>query len=162
MTRETRRLLVGILAVLLIVNGAAALQTVQSFAADLALGVAYPPALRLFGNVVWALVFAGLIVAMYRRPRRAIRWTAPLLSIYGALNVFSLLLFARTNFDRGRIPFQALLTVILLLPIWWLGRKRRAARVMKPTAQSRPESRQKSPKGSLSPEAAGSADQQSS
>jgi len=124
MTRGTRSLLVEILIVLALVNLAATVQTAQSIPIQLALGVSYPPGLRLGIAFVWTMVFTALVIRLLRRPRATIRWIPPILTGYGMVSLIGLILFARSDFDRNRIGFQALATVLLLAPIWWICRDR--------------------------------------
>ena len=127
MTRGTRRLLIEVLAVLALINAATALQLAQSIPDQQALGVSYPPGVRLILAVLWTALFVGLIIRLLRRPRATIRLVPPLLTLYGLSSIIWLLLFARTDFDRGRIPFQIVATGLLLVLLWWLCRDRPAA-----------------------------------
>jgi hypothetical protein len=124
MTRGTRWLLIEILTVLALVNTAAALQTAQSIPAQLALGVSFPPGARLAVNIGWTVLFVILVLRLWQHPRVTIRFVPPVLTLYGVINILWLVLFARSNFDRGRIGFQAVATVLLLLPLWWICRDR--------------------------------------
>jgi len=124
MTRHSQLLLILVLAMLVLVNVAAALQVAQSIPTQLALGASYPPGARLAVNLLWAALFADLIMLLLCRPQTAIHLVLPLLMLYGMAGVGWLSLFARSDFDRGRIAFQAVFTAILLVPIAWLCRNR--------------------------------------
>lgn len=108
--------LVGLIAVNLI----NLIQTAGDAAYLYTLGLAYPVLLRVVVSGVWVAVFGWLLVRVIRGDRRAWRWVAPALTVYGASGVVWLLVFAQSDFGRGRIGFQAMLTVILLVPVWWL------------------------------------------
>lgn len=78
------------------------------------LGVSYPPLLRAALALAWG---AGLLVfgvGMIRRQRWARRWVLLLLSNYGAFGVLWLMVYARSEYGRERMLFQAVLTAALL------------------------------------------------
>lgn len=102
-----------------------------------ALDISYPPLLRAALAVVWAVLLLGLAVALACRRTWARRWTLVILSNYGAFGVLWMLLFARTDFARGRIGFQAVVTVLLLVLAGAALRWRRIRAVF--TAAPRPE-----------------------
>ena len=108
-----------VLIVLTAVNGLLAFQTLNTFSAQTAPGIAYPPLLRVMSAVLWTGLFAWLTVGMFRRSARILRFIAPILSVYGLWAFLSLLAFARADFDRGRVLFQAVFTLIALIPFWW-------------------------------------------
>lgn len=90
-----------------------------------ALGVSYPPLLRAILALGWGVALLALGVGLVRRSRRARRWTLALLSNYGAFGVLWMIVFAQSDFARGRIAFQAILTAALVLLAAWVLRWRR-------------------------------------
>jgi hypothetical protein len=89
-----------------------------------ALGVSYPPLLRAGCALGWAVIVLALAVGLARRQRWARRWILVILSNYGAFGVLWMVIFARSDFSRGRIAFQAVLTVALLALAAWIIRWR--------------------------------------
>jgi len=87
---------------------------------------------RIAVAVAWLTVFAMLIIGLLRRWRPAFFLTAPSLTLYGTSSVVWNILFARSDYSRGGIGFQSLVTVLALLPIWWVAIRRNW---MKRTAQ---------------------------
>jgi hypothetical protein len=111
------------LTVLIAVNG-------YNFAASLAdapyaytLGLSYPPLLRIASALLWAALFAVLLIGVVRGRPGVRGRVAPALTVYGAWSVIWLIVFARSDYAHGRIAFQAAATVVLLLPFWWLHRR---------------------------------------
>jgi hypothetical protein len=93
-----------------------------------ALGVSYPPLLRAGFALIWAVVLGALAVGLARRRAWARRWILIILSNYGAFGVLWLVIYARSDFDRGRIAFQAALTALLIVLAAWMMRWRRVRR----------------------------------
>lgn len=96
-------------------NLALALDHMRRAADYRALDISYPPLLRAALALIWAALLLVLAAALARRRPWARRWTLVILSNYGAFGVLWMLLFARTDFARGRIGFQAVVTVLLLI-----------------------------------------------
>ncbi len=90
-----------------------------------ALGVSYPPLLRAGCALGWGVALLALAGGLWRRRRWARHWSLIVLSNYGAFGVLWLLVFARSDYSRGRIAFQTVLTVILLALLGWMMRGRR-------------------------------------
>lgn len=78
------------------------------------LGVSYPPLLRAALALGWGVPLLALGIGVLRRKRWARRWWLILLSNYGAFNVLWLIIFAESDFSRGRAAFQAVVTALLL------------------------------------------------
>ena len=89
------------------------------------LGVSYPPLLRAAFALVWGVVFLMFGIGMARRKPCARRWLLILLSNYGLFGVLWLMVFARSDFGRGRIAFHAVLTAVLIVLAAWIMRWRR-------------------------------------
>lgn len=104
----------AIIAAIAAVNAALALDHVARAADYRALGVSYPPLLRAGFALFWAITLGALAIGLARRRRWAARWSLVILSNYGAFGVLWLVIYARSDYDRGRIAFQAALTALLL------------------------------------------------
>jgi hypothetical protein len=89
------------------------------------LGVSYPPLLRAGLALAWGVALLVVAGGLFRRRRWARRWTLIVLSNYGAFNVLWLVIFARSDFSRGRLAFEALLTLALVTLAGWVLRWRR-------------------------------------
>ncbi|MCZ7541425.1 MAG: hypothetical protein M5U29_16230 [Anaerolineae bacterium] len=90
-----------------------------------ALGVSYPPLLRAALALGWAALLLALGAGLARRKRWARRWLVLALSNYGASGVLWTIAFARADFARQRIAFQAVLVVLLVGAAAWVMRWRR-------------------------------------
>ncbi|RPI99736.1 MAG: hypothetical protein EHM39_05995 [Chloroflexi bacterium] len=92
------------------------------------LGVSYPPLLRAAFALGWglALVLAGIELA--RRRPWARRWILIVLSNYGAFRVLWLMVYAQSDYSRGRIVFKAALAAGLIGLVVWIMRGRRVRR----------------------------------
>ncbi len=118
----------AIVALIAAVNAALALDHVAHAADYRALGVSYPPLLRAGFALIWAAALGALAVGLARRRAWARRWILVILSNYGAFGVLWLVIYARSDYDRGRIAFQAALTALLLALAAWALRWRRVRR----------------------------------
>lgn len=92
------------------------------------LHVAYPIWLRVVTALGWGGALLLIAGGLIRRRRWAQRGLVPLLSNYGAFGVLWLVIFAETDFSRGRIAFQALLTAIVVGVVAVVMRLRRVRR----------------------------------
>jgi hypothetical protein len=92
------------------------------------LGVSYPPLLRAALALGWgiALVWAGTGLA--RRQAWARRWILIVLSNYGAFRVLWLIVYARSDYSRGRIAFEVVFTLVLIGLAVWIIRGSRVRR----------------------------------
>jgi len=68
--------------------------------------------------LVWCVAFAALSLGLLLRSWRAVRLFAPMLSLY-ALSRLGMSLLAQSDYDRGRLGAQALLTVLWIGIIYW-------------------------------------------
>ena len=73
----------------------------------------------------WAALLLALGLGLARRRRWARRWLVLALSNYGAFGVLWTIGFARADFARQRIAFQAVLVVLLVGAAAWVMRWRR-------------------------------------
>jgi len=90
-----------------------------------ALDVSYPPLLRTALALGWGAAFVLLGVALARRNRWVWRWGWLLVCNYGAFSVLWMIVFAESDYSRGRIGFHAVLTAILVGLAVWIMRWRR-------------------------------------
>jgi hypothetical protein len=124
MTHRPHRLLTFLLVVALIALFAAKCIeiaiTLREAATYAALAVPLSPTVRLAFAGFWALALAILAFDLIRRRGWARWWAAPLFTLYAASHWAWQALFFRADYDRGRLPFQAALSVVLLLPVWWM------------------------------------------
>jgi hypothetical protein len=100
------------------------------------LGVSYPPLLRAATALAWGVGFVALGIGLVRRHRRARRWTWLLVSNYGAFHVLWLIVFARSDFGRDRIAFQAVLAAVTVVLVVWVMRWQQVRRAFEPRAGS--------------------------
>src|SRR5689334_3363569 len=91
-----------------------------------ALQLPFPAAFRVVIAGGWGVVLAVLLLRLLHYDRKALNWTAPILTLYALTGLLWLIMFARADYDRGRIGFQTVLAVVTLLPVWlnWLIRRR--------------------------------------
>jgi len=78
------------------------------------LGVSYPPLLRAGLALGWSALLLALGIGVGRRNPWTRRGWWILLSNYGAFNVLWLIVFAESDFSRGRVAFQAVASAALL------------------------------------------------
>lgn len=114
------------------------------------LGVSYPPLLRAVTALAWGVGFLALGIGLVRRRWRARRWAWVLVSNYGLFHVLWLIVFARSDYGRGRIAFEAVLTAAIVMLVVWVMRWRRVSRVFELRAgmvhhSSRTEDREQAP-----------------
>jgi len=96
------------------------------------LGVSYPPLLRAATALAWGVGFLALGIGLVRRRWQARRWAWVLVSNYGLFHVLWLIMFARSDFGRGRIAFEAILTAAIVVLVAWVMRWRRVRRAFEP------------------------------
>jgi hypothetical protein len=87
-----------------------------------ALGVSYPPLLRAGLALIWSAVLLATGAGLWNRHPWARRWLVVVLSNYGAFGVLWMIVFARADFARGRIAFQAVVTALLVGLVAWIMR----------------------------------------
>ena|SRR5260221_8535760 len=69
---------------------------------------------------LWALVLLFLAIGSWWRNRQALFWIGPLITLYATSGLVWMFLFARADYDRGRFGFQIVVTVVFLIPVWWV------------------------------------------
>ena len=79
---------------------------------------------RVVFNGFWAIFLLWLLIAAWRRDRRALFWIGPSVTVYALSGLVWMFLFTRADYDRGRFGFEIAVTVIVLLPIWWVALRR--------------------------------------
>jgi uncharacterized membrane protein len=93
------------------------------------LSPAFPPLLRAALAIWWIVSLSVVLTGLLRRRSRALAWLGPLLTLYAALGVLGVVLFARSDYDRGGIGFQIVVSGVLLAPIWWVWLRQRRATI---------------------------------
>ena len=68
----------------------------------------------------WGILLAYLLLDLLRRRQWAYRWLSLLLSVYALTQFLWQFAFFRSDYDRGRLAFQAVINLVALIPIWWL------------------------------------------
>jgi hypothetical protein len=89
------------------------------------LGVTYPPWLRAGLALTWGVILAGFGAGLARRRPWARRWLLIVTSNYGAFGVLWMGVYAESDYGRGRIAFQAVVTGLLVALLAWVLRWRR-------------------------------------
>ncbi len=122
--RGAPRWLVAALLVLIGANLLDTAGTVSAASQYQAISVPFPAGLRIALALAWTLVLAVLVVGLLRGHRLAFRWTAPVLTAYALFGLLWQVMFARSDYARGQIGFQVALSLIALLPVWWIAIRR--------------------------------------
>lgn len=68
----------------------------------------------------WAITLAYLGIDLMRRRRWAFTWIGPLLTAYVLAELTWQVSLFRSDYDRGRLLFQVVISLMALLPIWWV------------------------------------------
>lgn len=121
--RAPRWLLIGIL-IVIASNVLDMIGTANSASQYSLADVPFSPTLKIALSMFWIVTFALLALDLWRGRLWAFRWAAILLTAYGVINLLWFAIFVRADYGRGRLPFLALATVILLAPVWWLTLRR--------------------------------------
>lgn len=100
----------ALLALLMLLVQLGALQQLTRIPPELVPQLSLILPLELALTLAWALIFAWLAVNLWRGAQS--RRLSQALTLYVAISIFRLLLFARSDYDRGRLPF--LLFALLL------------------------------------------------
>lgn len=89
------------------------------------LDLPFPVAAPVIFAGAWAVIFGAVWVGLLVKRPPAQRWAVPLVTIYAISRLFALVFLARAEYDWGRLPFQIALTLIALLPLWWIALRKR-------------------------------------
>lgn len=118
---------------LMIANGLTALGTLADAPFYARFSLPFTLWLRAFVSGSWAVVFAACIRGLLRRRQWAHTAIAPLVTVFALTNWLWLAVLARADYDQGRLSFQAITSLLLVLPLWWVSlRNRRLARKQSP------------------------------
>lgn len=107
-------------ALLILMNGVGVLGSVLNF--QLAPGLAGLPVSPLPQVIfcgVFLLAFSALLIGLQQRRAAACTLAAPLISIYELVGLLWSLLLTRSTYSRETFGFDALLTLVILAPVWW-------------------------------------------
>lgn len=96
------------------------------------LGVSYQPERRAALALIWGAVLIVWGVGLFMKATWARRWILIILSNYGAFGVLWLLIYARSDFSKGRIAFQVAVTTALVDLVAWIMTWRRIRRSFEP------------------------------
>jgi hypothetical protein len=112
--------LCGLLAVW---NGAACLTLLQEGGYAYTLDLALPPIVRIIGAASWSAIFTVWAVRVWRLPnaRRSVIWVCGVYALYGLVIP---LVFTASDYGRGRLLFQAVLSLIGVGIVGVIGMKR--------------------------------------
>jgi hypothetical protein len=101
-----------VLAVLIVTNIYAVIGLLSANGASYAI-------LRIIYAALWIVLFTALIVGLMRQRVVAQRLLAPLLTVYGIVNVIGATIAAKSDYSRGQLVFQMFTTAVAVIPIWW-------------------------------------------
>jgi hypothetical protein len=121
--RAPRWLLIGIL-IVIASNMLDVIGTVNNAPQYSVADVSFSPTVKIALSVFWIVMFTLMALDLWRARRWAFRWAAILLTAYGAFNLMWFAIFVRADYGRGRLPFLALATLLLLVPVWWFTLRR--------------------------------------
>jgi hypothetical protein len=96
-----------------------------------ALGVSYPPLLRSVLALGWGIGFALVGIGLARRQSWARRGLLVLVSNYGVFGVLWIVVYARSDFSRDRLPFQIAVTAGVIAAVAWITHWWRVRRAFK-------------------------------
>jgi hypothetical protein len=115
------------LAMILVVIAAHTIDAVGTLAnLPLYQSVALPfsPLVKAAIAAIWAILLLVLFVGLLRRRPVAFGLAALLLTVDALAGLLWEIAFVQADYGRGRLGFQAVLTVIILAPVWWLALRR--------------------------------------
>jgi hypothetical protein len=94
-----------------------------------ALPLPFSPIVRVIFAGYWLVTLIVCTVGLWHQARWVFRWTVPVITFYALTHVLWQVLFFRSDFDRGRLAFQIVISILLVLPLWaiawqrgWLSR----------------------------------------
>jgi hypothetical protein len=111
------RALVTLLAAVNVATIIGALINLQIAAAVPSVSVS-PLAQLAFGGV-WLVIFVWLLYGMQRRMLRVCAAVAPVLTSYALIGLAWNLVLTRSTYSRETFGFDALISVLILLAVWW-------------------------------------------
>lgn len=117
MKKYLRRLILGIMLLLIIRSLGIAWHTVEQFRLYRQLDAAGAPTLRIALHML--LGISGLVVVGWRRECWWV-W----LTVYVIVDGLWILFYVQSDFDRGRIPYVAVTSGGFVGLIWWLRQKK--------------------------------------
>lgn len=116
-----------LLTVLLALFQAGAVVNALRLPPDLARQISLNPALEVVAGALWTLVAAVIGLRLLQRMPGAGQGAAWLLLAFGVYAVLRLVIFARADYDQGRLPFLLVaISVLLAFPVVSIARSRRA------------------------------------
>jgi hypothetical protein len=86
--------------------------------------VGVPVMILVSWSMLWAVGFLGLTVGLVRRNHLALRYSGWFVIVFLIMGLLRSVIFAQADYNRNRLPFLALMTlVILAVPLLVLLRK---------------------------------------
>jgi hypothetical protein len=95
---------------------------------DSRLPLTLPPAYLIATSALWAVIFGGLAVGLWRLREWARRGTLVALALYLALGWVERLVFGRSDYSRVTMPFYAAAHLLSLTLVWTVLLARRVRR----------------------------------
>jgi hypothetical protein len=114
--------LFALLGILLVGNAYSIVGTLEI--SNTAPGMPFAPGVRIALSIVWIVVLSGLLIGIVRKNRIAFISVAPLLTLYGLAGLIWNAVFEQSTYSRGSQPFDVLVTIVILAPIWWVALRR--------------------------------------
>lgn len=113
-----------LLSALIVGNGYVIIGTMQDAANNAAPALPFAPSIRIILAVIWMMLLVAVLLGLLRGHPTAFTLVAPLLTVYGAIGLVWNALYAQSSYGRGSQPFDVLLTLIVLAPVWWTALRR--------------------------------------
>jgi hypothetical protein len=111
-------------AVLCLMSGLGALTVIQELPITGALSLPYPTTLRAMLMLAFTLLFAALFLGLLARWQKAYASMPWAVAAYAMGQWLFGALFAQADYDRGRLGIQALVTLFVLIPVFYLAHRK--------------------------------------
>ena len=99
-----------------------------------ALGVSFPVPLEIVLSAVWGVALLSVSWGLWKLHTGARRAALILLPVYGVFTIAWLAIFARSDYDSGRLPFLVLMSALGVLLLLWMLTRRRVREAFAPPA----------------------------
>src|SRR5690348_12536751 len=88
---------------------------------DTAPSLPYALGVRIALAVMWIMLLSTSLMGLLRRNRIAFISVTPLLTLYGLIGLLWNAIFEQSIYSRGSQPFDVLVTIVVLAPVWWIA-----------------------------------------